>query len=1463
MRRGAGAAAVFLVTLLAGLWLAALQPDRAFAANECGVGANVTCTSAGNPYAAGINYATANQTVNLATGVAVASGGNVGVNLGGTGTQTLNVAAGVTVATTGAGADGIDVAGSPSGAILVQAGGSIVTTQGNDAWGFGLFGQQAITATVGSVTVAGNGTVGVWAQSFFGPVSITTTGAILGQGNNTGNVVNGILAQNLGGAGAAGAVTVDSRGGGVTLTGTTTSHGITANSMNGAGGGAVSVTTANVSTAAAGAFGVNATTTGSGANGLVTVDSTAGTVRTVGANARGIHATSTGGVAVVHAGAVETDGSGAIGIFAQGTSVEITAASVDTDGINAAGISAQGTTVNVTAGNIDTDGNNAHGVLASGTGLLAIDTRGGTITTDGADARGISIDKTGAGVTEIQAGTIATIGNNGQGIHVISGTFGVGNGGAVNITANSITTTGVSNSILLGSGADGIQVITLGSGVNGRVVIDTSVGATPGTLGSVSTTGDRSRGIEIESGRPDIGGPIGGGAVTVTAGNVSTEGDSAGAIDVETQGAGLDGAITIDVLGAVSTRGDGPAGVDAGPARGISAVSWGGGGVIQITARDVSTEGDQGGGVFAQSAGGAVTIDTTGGTVSTKGSGANAVGTGTSSGIVSITTGDVHTEGFASIGVAGFNSGPDSDMTIDTRGGTITTLGQLAPGINAFGGTFVGGIANAGTITIRSGDIAAMGISSSAIVAGTYNGVIHIEVYGALTTGPAGSSGIRVRSDGTTAATVDVRGSVDTVAASAHGILAEGPPGAGSSTIIVGGRVRAQGATADGIRSTGVNDSVTVNTGGSVSGTTAGIQLQQLGPGSVINNGTVTGTGGTAVRFLGNFVSTFTNDGTVNGNVLLGAGADLAILGTNSTVTGNVNGEAGNDTLRFDGAGTNTADVSTFLNFEIFEKTGASNWTLTGTNATTASFAVNAGRVAINGQMENAPFTINAGGTLGGTGTVGAVDVLAGGTFAPGNSVGTINVNGNVSFAAGTVFEVEIDATGADLIAATGTATLAGGTVAVLATPGSVQFGTPYTILTAAGGVTGTFAGATTNLAFLSPTLIYTPNDVQLLLERNLVSFCSVARTFNQCSTGTGAERLGLGNAIFDAIVALDEDGARTAFDQLSGEVHASLGGVLIEDSRFLRDAATDRVRAAFGDGATAAVPVMAYGPGGAQPASADTELVAVWADAFGSWGNWNGDGNAAALNRSLGGFLIGADGQVTDHVRLGVLSGYSHTSFGVGARNSSGNASSYHIGLFAGGEWGGFGLTGGAAYSWHRVETSRSVAFTGFTDTLNADYRAGTFQAFGEASYAIKLPGVTLEPFAGLAHVSVSAGGFVEAGGAAALASARSTTDITFGTLGLRASAPLPFEGIDATARGMVGWRHAFGHVVPQSSFAFAGGGAFPILGVPIARDVAVVEAGLDFKLSAATSFGISYAGQFGSGVSDHSANARLAVKF
>ncbi|WP_230978917.1 autotransporter outer membrane beta-barrel domain-containing protein [Ollibium composti] len=301
--------------------------------------------------------------------------------------------------------------------------------------------------------------------------------------------------------------------------------------------------------------------------------------------------------------------------------------------------------------------------------------------------------------------------------------------------------------------------------------------------------------------------------------------------------------------------------------------------------------------------------------------------------------------------------------------------------------------------------------------------------------------------------------------------------------------------------------------------------------------------------------------------------------------------------------------------------------------------------------------------------------------------------------------------------------------------------------------------------------------------------------------------------------------------------------------------------------------PVLAYGENGTDNhatsaighalAPADTANLAAWGSAFGSWGSTDGDGNAAGLDRSVGGFFTGIDGQVAENVRLGIMTGYSHTNFDVDGRSSSGESDNYHLGIYAGSQMGALGLRAGAAYTWHDISTSRSVAFPGFADSLTADYNAGTFQAFGEAGYRIDTASASFEPFANLAYVNLHTDGFTEKGGAGALHADGQTTDTTFTTLGVRASTTFDLGGMKATARGMIGWRHAFGGTTPLASLAFSGGSPFAIAGVPIAKDTAVLEAGLDFAISDNATLGISYAGQIGSHTRDNGAKANLSVRF
>lgn len=189
--------------------------------------------------------------------------------------------------------------------------------------------------------------------------------------------------------------------------------------------------------------------------------------------------------------------------------------------------------------------------------------------------------------------------------------------------------------------------------------------------------------------------------------------------------------------------------------------------------------------------------------------------------------------------------------------------------------------------------------------------------------------------------------------------------------------------------------------------------------------------------------------------------------------------------------------------------------------------------------------------------------------------------------------------------------------------------------------------------------------------------------------------------------------------------------------------------------------------------------------------------------------------------------------------------------------------LKAGVAYSQHKIEADRSVAFPGLSHALKTDYDANTFQAFGEISHQFDINGTGIEPFANLALVRFHADRFAEQGGSAALRVGNDTTTTAFTTLGLRASAPVTFASMDAEVNFSLGWQHAFGDTKPTVSAAFDSGSFFEVAGSGIARDSAIVKAGFDVVLSQQTTLGLEYHGRFGSGDNQNAAKAKLSINF
>lgn len=631
--------------------------------------------------------------------------------------------------------------------------------------------------------------------------------------------------------------------------------------------------------------------------------------------------------------------------------------------------------------------------------------------------------------------------------------------------------------------------------------------------------------------------------------------------------------------------------------------------------------------------------------------------------------------------------------------------------------------------------------------------------------------------------------------------------------------------------------------------------------GTVLGNADLIKTGAGTLRL--------DNAGNAYGNTVIQEGT---LIGDVRSIRGNVDN---NGTLVFE-QGANATFGGAISGGGALVKSGAGTLALSGdSSGFTGSTKIQGGRLALNGKLGGA-LNIGQGGVLGGRGTVGSgagslVTVAAGGTLAPGNSIGTLTVDGDLVIESGARYAVETNPQGADadLIHVTGNATINGGSVAHIGIGGDYGLRSVYTILAADGALSGRFDTVTSDYAFLTPKLGYDygAGRVSLELARNGTAMATAANTHNQRAAANAIDSIGMaaGNGLYDAIAVLpdDKDLLRSSFDQLSGEIHASAKTVLLEDSRYVRDAANERLRSAAGAVGASAAPVLASAGGGARLAPATAMGPASWIQGLGSWRQTDGDGNAAQVKSSTGGFLLGVDAPVSDAWRLGLMAGYTRTDFDVRDRASSGDSDNYHLGAYGGGQWGALGLRGGLAYSWHDIATRRSVSMPGYSDRLKANYDGRTVQAFADLSYRIDTRVAAFEPFANLAYVNLKTDGYNESGGAAALRASSQTTETTYTTLGSRVMSGFELGGAQATARGSLGWRYAFGDLKPTATQAFSAGDAFTVAGVPIAKNSAVLEAGLDVQVSRKVSFDLSYQGQLASGAQDHGVRAGVSVRF
>ncbi|MBH2859235.1 autotransporter outer membrane beta-barrel domain-containing protein [Serratia marcescens] len=540
-------------------------------------------------------------------------------------------------------------------------------------------------------------------------------------------------------------------------------------------------------------------------------------------------------------------------------------------------------------------------------------------------------------------------------------------------------------------------------------------------------------------------------------------------------------------------------------------------------------------------------------------------------------------------------------------------------------------------------------------------------------------------------------------------------------------------------------------------------------------------------------------------------------------------------------------------------KQGIGTLVLTGNNTYAGPTLVNQGRLAVNGSVTSA-VSVQSGGIVGGSGTVGSLTARDGGTVAPGNSIGTLNVAGNVSFEPGSRYAVEVGPNGqSDRIQSSGSATIGGGEVAVtlenspnLLTQSEVRslLGQQYTILSAQQGVSGQFDAVAPNYLFLGTGLSYQPTGVTLSVGRNGTSFASVAQTPNERAVAAAADALAAGNPVYESLLGSGTAGeARQAFRQLSGQIHADIASALVNDSRYLREALNGRLRQAEGLASSSAIKADEGG---------------AWAQLLGAWDHASGDANATGYQASTYGVLVGLDSAAADDWRLGVATGYTRTSLH-GGYGSKADSDNYHLAAYGDKQFGALALRGGAGYTWHRIDTKRSVNYGMQSDRDTAKYSARTEQLFAEAGYSVQGEWLNLEPFVNLAYVNFENNGIAESGGAAALRGDKQHTDATVSTLGLRADTEWQVSaGTTVALRSELGWQHQYGSLERGTGLRFNGGNApFVVDSVPVSRDGMVLKAGAEVAVNENATLSLGYGGLLSQNHQDNSVNAGFTWRF
>lgn len=444
-----------------------------------------------------------------------------------------------------------------------------------------------------------------------------------------------------------------------------------------------------------------------------------------------------------------------------------------------------------------------------------------------------------------------------------------------------------------------------------------------------------------------------------------------------------------------------------------------------------------------------------------------------------------------------------------------------------------------------------------------------------------------------------------------------------------------------------VTGSVTVDTGvfsptiasnisGSGSITVTGTQLTLTGTNTYTGSTTVNG-----ARLIGNTTSLQGNINAIN------AGSVIFNQPTSGTYASVYHGALGT-TLSLQGGGTYTFSGNSSLSL------GTIN-------------LVNS-HLILTGSLGATTLTIDAGSNLSGTGTViTSSGLFNSGKITPGLPTGTLHVTGNVTFTPGSGTLVSlVEPETNSLLQVSGTATLTDGILSLAFDPNVFYSLTSTHTLLIAGSRVGTFGSVLVSDPHFSPTILYTPTTVELVLT-NLTPFRSFDfKNSNERAVGQNIDALSTAFALSEdltfVINSLAGESTREvnrALDQMHpaaisalAEIQTTLGGQLLNRMH---------QRSGFACGCDC------------------NDRSFFWVEPFGNWLQEKKQGMQIGFKATTRGLSLGFDQRFFDCWTFGVAGtyqitdlhwslhrGYAYVHGGYGSIYSDINAGRFYLGASA-----------------------------------------------------------------------------------------------------------------------------------------------------------------------------------------------------